>query len=140
MTHAARQADLAPLSAMNTTPLIDVLLVLLVMMIITIPVATNSTDFDLPNGTTTARVDATRNRITIASDGTIQWNGASVSQRELAGLLRETTLLPVEPALQFEPEGSASYDLAAKVLATVKASGVTNFGFVGNDRYAQFEL
>src|SRR5687767_11120511 len=61
-------------------------------------------------------VDPVRNKIAITGDGRILWNGAAVSTDELAALLRETTQLEEEPALQFQPEADASYEVSAKVL------------------------
>jgi biopolymer transport protein ExbD len=134
-------ADTAsPLSEMNTTPLIDVLLVLLIMLIMTIPIATHEVPVELPADCPHCRTppNPLHNKITIDTAGRIHWNGEQISQPELAGLLRQTTLMAVEPELQFEPAANASYDIAARVLATIKKSGVTNFGFIGNERYRSF--
>ena len=128
-----------PMGEINTTPLIDVMLVLLIMFVITIPAATHSVDVDLPGDECfDCRTDATKNRVVIDTDDTVRWNGEPVSQGQLAALLQQTRALPVEPELQFEPEANASYDASARTLATIKASGVTRFGFVGNERYRQF--
>lgn len=136
----ARHDAPAPMGAMNTTPLIDVLLVLLVMFIITIPVGTHSVDVDvgLAPECLDCPLDPVINRVTIDTAGTVRWNTAAVSQPQLAALLAETRRLPVEPELQFEPEAGAAYDRAAQTLANITASGVTKFGFVGNERYRQF--
>ena len=126
-----------PMGEINTTPLIDVMLVLLVMVILTIPIDTHSLDMPLPQGEGLT-VDSTKNKVVLTSDGAILWNGQGVSQGQLQILLHETTRFPIEPELQFEPEALASYDLTAKVLSTVKRSGVSRFGFVGNERYRVF--
>ncbi len=68
----------------------------------------------------------------------ILWNGNSIDQGQLRTLLDQSTQMAVEPELQFEPEPLASYDLSAKVLQLIKVSGVTKFGFVGNERYRTF--
>ena len=129
-----------PLSEINTTPLIDVLLVLLIVFVMSIPMATQTLEVPLPqdDGLASPRPDPVRNKVVLTADGTILWNGDAVSQGQLLGLLRETTRFRVEPELQFEPEASASYDLSAKVLNVIKGSGVTKFGFVGNERYRTF--
>lgn len=135
------QLDGEPMIDMNMTPLIDVLLVLLIMFIITIPVATHSVDIDLPQGNpppTEDMVDPIKNKLVLTSTDQILWNGEAINQGQLVTLLQETTTFPVEPELQFEPEAQASYDLAAKVLQIIKSSGVTKFGFVGNEKYRQF--
>jgi len=129
-----------PIADINTTPLIDVMLVLLIMFVITIPAATNTTPIDLPgdDGEVLPVPDEVKNRLVLTADDRILWNGHALSRPELAALLRQTAQMPVEPKLQFDPDAAASYDLSARVLATIKASGVTRFGFVGNERHADF--
>ncbi len=132
-------AETGPMAEINTTPLIDVMLVLLIMFIITIPVATHSVDIDLPRdcpGCPTP--DRLKNKIVIDAADRVLWNGKPVTQRQLAILLHNTKLLPVEPELQFEPVANARYAISAQTLNTIKLSGVTKFGFVGNERYRQF--
>ena len=129
-----------PMGEINTTPLIDVMLVLLIMFVITIPAATHSVDIDVGPGSECfdCPVDPVINRVVINRNDAVLWNATPVTQAQLARLLRDTRALPVEPELQFEPEADASYDASARTLATIKASGVTRFGFVGNERYRQF--
>ena len=62
----------------------------------------------------------------------------AINQGELVSNLQTSLTYAVEPELQFEPEANASYDLSAKVLNIIKASGVTKFGFVGNEKYGVF--
>jgi biopolymer transport protein ExbD len=134
--------DGSPMMEMNMTPLIDVLLVLLIMFIITIPVATHSIDIDLPipnPSDTPPPVDPIKNKIVLTPSNEILWNGAPINQGELVSNLRTSLTYAVEPELQFEPEPNASYDLSARVLSIIKGSGVTKFGFVGNEKYRGFE-
>jgi biopolymer transport protein ExbD len=141
MGMAGGKLDGEPMLDMNMTPLIDVLLVLLIMFIITIPVATHSVDIDLPQGEpppTDIIIEPEKNKLILSQNNQILWNGETISQGQLVTLLRETTTMSVEPELQFEPEALASYDLTAKVLQIIKASGVTKFGFVGNEKYRAF--
>lgn len=129
-----------PMRDLNTTPLIDVMLVLLVMMILSIPVAANILPIDLPNGSSSsARINRDSNEVTITAADAIAWNGTGVSEAQLAGLLHHSLSLPVEPELKFHPDPQASYDASAHVLRTIKASGVTRLGFVGNSQYADFD-
>ena len=134
--------DGAPMMDMNMTPLIDVLLVLLIMFIITIPVATHAVNIDLPspdpNNPPPDQIDPVKNKIVLTQDGQILWNGDTISQPELVRNLQLTRDMQPEPELQFEPEPLASYDLSAKTLNIIKASGVTKFGFVGNEQYRTF--
>ena len=131
-----------PMIDMNMTPLIDVLLVLLIMFIITIPVATHSVDIDLPQGNPPPQdiqIDPVKNKLVLTATDQILWNAEAVNQGQLVTILAETTTMAVEPDLQFEPEALASYELSARVLQIIKQSGVTKFGFVGNEKYRQFE-
>lgn len=134
--------DGAPMGEMNTTPLIDVMLVLLIMLIFTIPVATHSVDIDLPSptppNTPPPPVDPIKNKIVLTPTNEILWNGTPIDQAGLVSNLKTSLDYAVEPELQFEPEAMASYDLSAKVLNLIKASQVTKFGFVGNEKYRVF--
>ncbi|WP_427964106.1 ExbD/TolR family protein [Altererythrobacter sp.] len=141
MAMAGGKDDGSPMMEMNMTPLIDVLLVLLIMFIITIPVATHSVDIDLPAPSDTPLdvvLDPVKNKLVLTQDNQILWNAEPINQGQLVTLLQESTQMNPEPELQFEPEALASYDLSAKVLNIIKASGVTKFGFVGNEKYRVF--
>ena len=133
--------DGQPMMEMNTTPLIDVMLVLLIMLIFTLPVATHSIDIDLPQASNvpTENIDPIKNKIVLTPQDQILWNGTPITDNQLVANLQQTLTFAVEPELQFEPEAQASYDLAAKVLNIIKGSGVTKFGFVGNEKYRVFD-
>jgi biopolymer transport protein ExbD len=133
--------DGEPMMDMNMTPLIDVLLVLLIMFIITIPVATHSVDIDLPQPNPNPPpviIEPIKNKLVLSSQDQILWNGTPVSQGDLVTILQQSLNMNPEPELQFEPEPFASYELSAKVLQIIKSSGVTKFGFVGNEKYRDF--
>lgn len=133
--------DGAPMMEMNMTPLIDVLLVLLIMFIITIPVATHAISIDLPSPVAnpdTPDVDPIKNKIVITQDDVILWNAETISEGELVNNLQQSLAFEVEPELQYEPEANASYEKSAKVLNIIKISGVSKFGFVGNEKYRSF--
>ena len=66
------------------------------------------------------------------------WNGTPINEGQLVQALQTSTQMTPEPELQFEPEALASYELSARVLQLIKTSGVTKFGFVGNDKYRDF--
>jgi biopolymer transport protein ExbD len=132
--------DGQPMMEMNTTPLIDVMLVLLIMMIITIPVATHSVDIDLPSPSNnpTNNVEPDKNKIVLTPANEILWNSMPINQNQLVANLQATKAMATEPELQFEPDAQAGYDLTSKVLNIIKGSGVTKFGFVGNEKYSSF--
>jgi biopolymer transport protein ExbD len=127
-----------PMMEMNTTPLIDVMLVLLIMFIITIPVQTHAVKIDLPIPTNNpTNVDPEKNKVMIDPAGTITWNGTPVDLAQLAQFLEQTKALPVEPELQVQPDPYARYIVVDRVMAVVKRSGVGKLGFVGNEQYAR---
>ena len=133
--------DGEPMMEMNTTPLIDVMLVLLIMFIITIPVATHAVDIDLPAPTPPTNVPppkVDKNKVVLTATNQILWNGQALDAGGLRYQLQETLKYPVEPELQFQPEAQASYELSAQVLNIIKGSGITKFGFVGNEMYSEF--
>jgi len=114
-----------PMMDMNTTPLIDVMLVLLIMFIITIPVQTHAVKIDLPIAdNSTSNVDPEKNKVMIDPAGTITWNGTPIDLAQLATYLEQTKALPVEPELQFQPDPYARYIVVDRVLAVIKKSNV----------------
>jgi biopolymer transport protein ExbD len=138
MAHALTREDSSPILDMNTTPLIDVLLVLLVMFIITLPIQTHAVKVDLPPPGQGIVVERLKNEVAITASGQILWNGQAVSQPELAGLLVRSQALDPVPELHLRPDAEARYDIVDQVLATTKRAHVQNVGFVGNDAYAGF--
>jgi biopolymer transport protein ExbD len=141
MAMSGGKDDGEPMMEMNTTPLIDVMLVLLIMFIITIPVATHAVNIDLPNPSAPpppVQIKRDKNKVVIMPNNDIQWNGVSVTQSELLGSLKATLNIKPEPELQYQPDAQASYDTSVKVLNIIKGSGVTAFGFVGNEQYSEF--
>ena len=142
MAMSGGKDDGSPMMEMNTTPLIDVMLVLLIMFIITIPVATHSVSIDLPAPTPTTNpppIDPVKNKVIITSGDVIEWNGAPENEGQLIALLQASLKLNPQPELDFEPDPQAGYDKTALVLKDIKGSGVTTFGFVHNELYANFD-
>ncbi|MFC4592730.1 ExbD/TolR family protein [Sphingobium tyrosinilyticum] len=144
MALSLAQSDTAqmehPMGEMNTTPLVDVMLVLLIMFILTIPIQTHSVGVDLPQGRIERSVDMNliKNKVSIDADGLIRWNGAAIDRITLRQYLAASLRMPVEPELQFEPDAAARYVAVDEVLADIRRAGVKKLGFIGNERYAQF--
>jgi biopolymer transport protein ExbD len=142
MAMSGGKDDGSPMMEMNTTPLIDVMLVLLIMFIITIPVQTHAINIDLPVDTPTEEppppIDPVRNVLGIQLSGQILWNSSPVTLAQVQGFLKQTKSMTPEPELQFFPDPNARYEVVDQALAVVKDSGVTAFGFVGNENYASF--
>jgi biopolymer transport protein ExbD len=127
--------DEEPIGEMNTTPLIDVMLVLLIMFIITIPVQTHAVKIDLPANSQTPPDNPIKpdiNKLAIDAGGAILWNGSAIDLVTLRQYLDSTKAMTPEPELQ------SRYDIVDQVLAVVKKSEITKLGFVGNEQYAAF--
>jgi len=137
MAMSGGRDDGEPMMEMNVTPLIDVMLVLLIMFIITIPIQTHAVKIDLPQNAETPQnaIDPVKNRLTIDAAGTIYWNGSPIDKLVLRQYLDQTVQMTPEPELQFEPDQSTRYLAVDEVLAIIKRAKVTKLGFVGNERY-----
>jgi len=124
---------------MNTTPLIDVMLVLLIMLIITIPVQLHSVNLNMPAGNppppTKEPMVVT---IDIDFDGTILWNGETLADRNvLQAKLREAAAVPDQPEVHVRPNKLVEYKYVAEVLAESQRLGVTKLGMVGNEQFVK---
>ena len=127
----------APMMEINTTPLIDVMLVLLIMFIITIPMQTHSVKLDTPSASPPRQMPiSTSNEIQVTDDDRVLWNGAAVDLLTLRQYLDQSQTLDPLPELHIRPEAHARYELVDKVLAVAKRANVAKMGIVGNDRYA----
>jgi biopolymer transport protein ExbD len=137
MAMSGGRDDGEPMMEMNTTPLIDVMLVLLIMFIITIPIQTHAVKVDLPVNNTPQNnpVDAQKNKLLIDPSGVVLWNGTPVDLITLRQYLDTTKAMNPEPELHFQPDAQAKYEKVDQVLAVIKRSGVTKLGFIGNEVY-----
>lgn len=126
---------------MNTTPLIDVMLVLLVMLIVTIPIQTHAVKLDLPqanNQTPPSDVKPAVIDLEIDFDGTPIWNGTPVTSRaQLDKYLEDSANQVPQPELHLRPNRLAKYDVVARTLADAQRLGVTKIGFVGTEQYIE---
>lgn len=124
---------------MNTTPLIDVMLVLIVMLIITIPIQTHAVKLDMPQANTTPpTVQPEVIDLVVDFDGTLYWNGVVVPNGEtLVNYFKDAAAKDPQPELHLRPNKLAKYDVVAKVLATAQRLHITNIGIVGNETMVQ---
>jgi len=140
MAMSGGKDDGSPMMEMNTTPLIDVMLVLLIMFIITLPIQTHAVKIDLPVPPVNPPenpIEPEVNKVFIADSGVIMWNGTPINVTQLADYLERTKAIEPSPELQLEPHPNARYVIVDNVLAVIKRSGVSGLGFVGNERYAR---
>jgi len=122
----------------NTTPLIDVMLVLLIMFIITIPPQTHAVKLDLPQDrpSNPPPIEPVRNKIVITPQDAVLWNGNPVNLVQLRQYLDITTTMSPVPELHIQPDPQARYETVDEVLAVAKRANVTQMGFVGNEAYS----
>ncbi len=125
---------------MNTTPLIDVMLVLLVMLIVTIPIQTHAVKLDLPppNNKPPPTEPPVVVVLEVDFDGTPLWNGTPVPSRaQLDRYFSDIAAQIPQPEVHLRPNRLAKYSAVARVLADAQRLGVTKIGFVGNDQYVE---
>ena len=129
-----------PMMEINTTPLIDVMLVLLIMFIITLPVMSHAVKLDMPRPSQapppTEEITEPI-RLDIDWDGSIIWNGSLVQLGALEGYFRTEAAKNPQPELHVRPDRRANYDTVAKVLAMAQRNGMQRIGFVGNEQFME---
>jgi len=123
----------------NTTPLIDVMLVLLVMLIITIPIQLHSVNLNLPTGNPPPPlVKPEIVKIDIDAGGVTYWNGEVVPDRAaLEDRLRTAAAQAVQPELHLRPDKAAKYDIVAAVMVSSQRLGLTKIGIVGSEQFVE---
>ena len=138
MAMSSGGAEGEPMMDINTTPLIDVMLVLLIMFIITIPVQTHAVKLDLPQNNTNnpPPIQPTKNEVAITNADQVLWNGSPVDLITLRQYPDQTQTMNPIPELHIRPASDARYEVVDSVLAVTKRANVTKMGFVGNEAYA----
>jgi biopolymer transport protein ExbD len=129
-----------PMLDINVTPLIDVMLVLLIMLIMTIPPQTHAVKLDLPvnqPNNPPPPIQPVKNTVGVTAQGNITWNGTPITQQQLRQYLEVTQQMNPIPELHLQPDATARYELVDEVLAITKKAHVQKMGFVGNEYYAQ---
>ena len=122
----------------NTTPLIDVMLVLLIMLIITIPAQLHSVNLDMPvNTTAPKKTDPVVIRIDVDAQSAVSWNGKTIASRaELAQKLTDAAAMQPQPELHIRSHGKAKYEAVMAVMAHAHRLGLTKLGIVGSEKFA----
>jgi biopolymer transport protein ExbD len=132
-------ADPEVMVDINTTPLIDVMLVLLIMLIITIPIQTHAVKLNMPVGNPPPPpVPPEIVQVDIDFDGTVLWNGEAVPDRgALEARLSRAAAEPDQPEVHIRPNKLVEYKSVAAVLASAQRLGVTKLGMVGNEQFVK---
>ena len=132
-------AEGEPMMDINTTPLIDVMLVLLIMFIITLPVMTHAVKLDMPQSKNQPPppVVVEPIQLEVDWDGTVIWNGTPVQLGALEGYFRVEAAKNPQPEVHVRPNRRANYDTVAKVLALAQRNGMQRIGFVGNEQFIE---
>ena len=137
MKLGAGGGDDEPMIEMNMTPLIDVMLVLLIMFIITIPIQTHAVKMNLPVAPSAPPPQPPQIvRIDVDFDGSIGWNGTMLADRhELEARLAEVAAQPEQPEVHLRPNKLVTYKVVAMILASAQRLGVTKIGIIGNEQF-----
>lgn len=122
---------------MNTTPLIDVMLVLLVLLIVTLPIQTHAVKLDMPaaNAPPPTVIPETV-ELGVDFDGTVTWNGTTVDRGTMDAYFEDAAKKTPQPEIHINANRLAKYDAVAKVLADAQRLGATHIGFTGIDQYS----
>jgi biopolymer transport protein ExbD len=123
-----------PIADINTTPLVDVMLVLLIMFILIIPVSTHKVPLDLPSGPGTP--PPLSHRLDLDAAGRLFWDGRPVGASELTARLRAMAADPAQPLLELSADSETRYQRFDETLAAVRRAGVDRLAFVGQNRFA----
>ena len=138
MQTTSDNAEGEPMLDVNVTPLIDVMLVLLIMFIITIPIQTHAVKLDLPVNQPNQPpppINPIKNVVSINAQNQVLWNGVPVSMDQLRTSLDATQQMNPIPELHLQPDATARYEIVDEVLAVTKKAKVQKMGFVGNEYY-----
>jgi biopolymer transport protein ExbD len=134
-----KQGEGEPMMEINMTPLIDVMLVLLTLLIITLPIQTHAVKLDMPapNPNPNQLFKPVVVNLGVDFDGTILWNGSVVDRATLQSYFLDAAQADPQPEIHLNPNKLAKYDVVAKVLADAQRLGVKKIGFTGLDQYMQ---
>jgi biopolymer transport protein ExbD len=129
------KADAEPMMDINTTPLIDVMLVLIIMLIITIPIQLHSVNMEMPVGTPPKQEKPQEVRVDIDATGQIYWNGVVVDRPTLDANMQETAKIEPQPNLLIRPDKAAKYETVAFVLANSQRRNLKKMAIIGGEQF-----
>jgi biopolymer transport protein ExbD len=134
---AGTEPDPEPMVDINTTPLVDVLLVLLVMLIITIPIQLQAVSLEMPNGNPPpSDIKPEVLRVDIDERSTVLWNGEAIADlAEVERRFEQLAAQAVQPEVHLRPDRHARYSIVAGVMASAQRSGLTKLGIVGSEQF-----
>lgn len=135
MNIGSSSGESEPIMDINTTPLIDVMLVLIIMLIITIPIQLHSVNMEMPVGNPPNKEKPQEVRIDIDRTGQIFWNGAPVDRATLDVNMEETAKIVPQPNMMIRPDKAARYENVAFVLANSQRRGLTKMAIIGGEQY-----
>ncbi len=119
------------MNEINMTPLVDVMLVLLIIFIITVPVMKHSVNVDLPRATNQPEdVKPATVRLSVTSDGQYHWNGATITDSQLEENLKTEAAKEPQPDLHIQGDKEVRYERVAQAMAAAQRAGVRKIGFV----------
>jgi len=139
MVVGAKQRDADVMVDINTTPLIDVMLVMLIMLIITIPIQTHAVKLNMPIGKPPPQITKPQVvTIDVDFDGTIIWNGEQVASRaELENRMRAAAAMAEQPEIHLRPNKLVKYRNVAMVMASAQRLGLTKLGIIGHEQFVR---
>jgi biopolymer transport protein ExbD len=135
LSRLSDEIDASVVCEINTTPLIDVMLVLLVTLIIALPIMTHAVRLDLPQTPPLRGERPEVINVDIDSDGTVTWNGAVTNLQQLEGYFRAEARMDPQPEIHLSPDRRAKYDVVAKVLASAQRNRMEKIGFVNKGEF-----
>jgi biopolymer transport protein ExbD len=133
----SEKGDFTPIVAINTTPLIDMMLVILIMIIVAIPMANHKVPVDLPGPPPDVpTAPPPFHTLSLDAGGALAWDGQALAAAALDARLAAHAADPARPVLHLAAAGEARYERVDQVLAQIRRAGVTRLGFIGNAEFA----
>ena len=126
-----QQGNHAPMSEINTTPLVDVMLVLLIIFMITAPLLTHAVKIDLPKASSQANEDKPENiSLALRGDGQLYWNDQPLADADLPDRLAVAAAREPQPELHLRADRETRYQKIAEVMSAARQAGIQKMGFV----------